>query len=202
MIRLEGASVEQDGVFLNIPYDAKFERLYLAYIAGIIGFRLTPHTALEIPDSTQRLDRIQYLLYRCRYSIHDLSRVQVSRAAPRTPRFNMPFELGLAVSWSTQHPGQHFWFVCDSEPHRFLRSISDLAGTDINVHHGTIEGVMRELCNIFVRHSERPDVGFLMKLYRRLRAAIPKIQQRAGSRNLYEPRMFADICFAAKEWLE
>jgi hypothetical protein len=196
---LAETSVQQKWVFLNIPYDAAFERLYLAYIAGITAFRLDPHTALEIPETTRRLDRIQELLHECRYSIHDLSRVQVSRSTPRTPRFNMPFELGLAVSWSSTNPGRHSWFVCDSEPHRILKSMSDLAGTDINIHDGTIQGVMRELCNIFVRHSVRPDVKDLMKLYRKLRYAIPEIQQRAGSRSLYEARMFADIGFAAKE---
>lgn len=187
---MQKASVEQDWVFLNIPYDAAFERLYLAYIAGICGFRLTPHTALEIPDTTRRLDRIQNLLHRCRYSIHDVSRAR---------RFNMPFELGLAVTWSTINPRLHSWFVCDSEPHRISRSLSDLAGTDINIHDGTVQGVMRELCNIFVRHSVRPDVEDLMWTYRELRGAIPELERRAGSRSIYEARMFADICFAAKE---
>jgi hypothetical protein len=190
-------SVHQDSVFLNIPYDAAFERLYLAYIVGISAFRLIPHTTLEIPDTTRRLDRIQTLLRQCRYSIHDLSRVQVSRTAPRIPRFNMPFELGLAVSWSSVNPGRHSWFVCDSERHRVLKSISDLAGTDINIHDGRIQGVMRELCNMFVRRSVRPDVMDLMKLYRKLRSVLPQIQRRAGSHTLYEPRVFADICYAA-----
>ena len=190
-------SVHQDSVFLNIPYDEAFERLYLAYIVGTTAFRLIPHTTLEIPDTTRRLDRIQTLLHRCRYSIHDLSRVQVSRTAPRIPRFNMPFELGLAVSWSNINPGRHSWFVCDSERHRVLKSISDLAGTDINIHDGRIQGVMRELCNMFVRRSVRPDVTDLMKRYRKLRSVLPQIQRRAGSHTLYEPRVFADICYAA-----
>ncbi len=66
-------------MFLNLPYDTAFEPLYLAYIVGITAFRLFPHTTLEIPDTTRRLDRIQALLHECRYSVHDLSRVQVSR---------------------------------------------------------------------------------------------------------------------------
>ncbi len=189
--------MRRDSVFLNIPYDAAFERLYIAYIVGITAFRLIPRATLEIPDSTRRLDRIQYLLHACRYSVHDLSRVEVSRDGSRLPRFNMPFELGLAVSWSTIHPGRHSWFVCDSQPHRVLRSTSDLAGTDVNIHNGTVYGVMRELCNVFLREAVRPDVADLMKQYRRLRSAIPQIQQRAGSRTLYEPRAFADICYAA-----
>jgi hypothetical protein len=109
----------------------------------------------------------------------------------------MIVELGLAVSWSTIHHNRHSWFVCDSQAHRVLRSTSDLAGTDVNIHNGTVNGVMRELCNVFLREAVRPDVGNLMKKYRRLRSAIPQIQLRAGARTLYEPRAFADNCYAA-----
>jgi hypothetical protein len=54
-------------VFLNIPYDAKFERLYLAFIAGLTGLGLDPRCVLEIPPQARawnRLDRIVRLL-RC-----------------------------------------------------------------------------------------------------------------------------------------
>jgi hypothetical protein len=77
--------------------------------------------------------------------------------------------------------------------------MSDLAGTDINIHDGTTQGVMRELCNMFVRHSVRPDVTDLMKMYREGRSAIPQIQRKAGARSLYEPPIFADICYAAAD---
>jgi hypothetical protein len=33
-------------VFLNVPYDSRFERLYLAYIAGISAFGLIPHASV------------------------------------------------------------------------------------------------------------------------------------------------------------
>ena len=105
-----------DYVFLNLSYDAKFEPLLLAYIAGVSAFGLLPRTPLEIPGGGRRLDRIFDLLRGCRYSIHDLSRVQVSRDAPRTPRFNMPFELGLAVAHQ-QSGGAHTWFVFEEVAH-------------------------------------------------------------------------------------
>jgi hypothetical protein len=41
-------------VFLNIPYDKNFERLFLAYIAGISALGLIPRATLEITDSTRR----------------------------------------------------------------------------------------------------------------------------------------------------
>lgn len=114
----------------------------------------------------------------------------------------MPFELGPAVSWSTISPSRHSWFVCDSERHRVLRSIRDLAGTDINIHDGTVRGVMGELCNIFVRQPVRPDLPDLLKDYRKLRSALQQIQLRAGSRALYKPRVLADLCFAATRLVE
>ncbi|MGA9896888.1 MAG: hypothetical protein WBQ09_02230, partial [Terriglobales bacterium] len=92
--------VEQDAVFLNIPYDPQFERLYLAYIVGLTVLGFVPRATLGIPSGARRLERIFGLIQRCRYSVHDLSRVQLDRNAPRTPRFNMPFELGIAVAWA------------------------------------------------------------------------------------------------------
>ena len=93
----EQKRAERYSVFLNIPYDSAFENLYLAYIAGLSAFGLIPRATLEIPTSQRRLERILKLLQQCAYSIHDLSRVQLDAKAPRVPRFNMPFELGLAV---------------------------------------------------------------------------------------------------------
>ena len=55
---------------------------------------------LELPGPQRRLDRIAELLASCHYSFHDLSRVETAGPAPRVPRFNMPFELGLAVEHS------------------------------------------------------------------------------------------------------
>src|SRR3990172_8733861 len=86
-------SYVSDKVFLNIPYDEKFEPLYLAFIAGLCGFGLIPVAVLEIPESERRLDRIFSLIRRCKISFHDLSRVELDRKRPPTPRFNMPFEL-------------------------------------------------------------------------------------------------------------
>ena len=59
---------EPERVFLNIPYDAKFERLYIAYIVGVIELGLKPRATLAIPGGKARLDRIIDLLQSCSYS--------------------------------------------------------------------------------------------------------------------------------------
>ncbi len=71
-------------VFLNIPYDRKFERLFIAYVAGVSAFGLVPRAKLEIPHSSRRLDKILRLIGDCEYSIHDLSRVELDRKKPCT----------------------------------------------------------------------------------------------------------------------
>jgi hypothetical protein len=53
--------------FLNIPYDKNFERLFLAYVAGISALGLTPRATLEIPGGVRRLDRILQLIESCRF---------------------------------------------------------------------------------------------------------------------------------------
>ena len=99
-------------------------------MAGLCAFGLRPRATVEIPGSTRRLDHILELISACRYSFHDLSRVQLSRGAPR---FNMPFEIGLAVATARWRPA-HQWFLFEARPFRVQQTLSDLAGTDAYIH--------------------------------------------------------------------
>ena len=81
-------------------------------IAGLCAFGLRPRATLEIP----RLDRILELVSACRYSFHDLSRVQL---AGGVPRFNMPFEVGLAVATARWRPA-HQWFILEARRARVV----------------------------------------------------------------------------------
>ena len=185
---------KQQRVFINIPYDERFERLYLAYITALTAMGFLPQATLGIAGN-RRLDRIASLIESCSYSIHDLSRVQLDRHAPRTPRFNMPFELGLAVAWARSHP-RHKWFVFESVKRRLTKSMSDLDGTDPYIHDGTVRGVMREVCNAFVR-PDQPTIPQMTKMYRDLRRSVPKILRNAGTTSPFTARAFSDLCLAA-----
>src|SRR5437016_1104597 len=136
---------DRNAVFLNIPYDEQFTQLFLAYVVGIRGYGLIPRATIEIPGGARRLDRIASLIRSCAYSIHDLSRVELDPAPPPTPRFNMPFELGLAVAFHWSRSAKHTWFVLETEKWRIQKLLSDLNGTDVYIHGGTPDGVFREL---------------------------------------------------------
>jgi len=144
-------------VFLNIPFDLQFEPLYLAFIAGLSGFGLIPQAVLQIPGSQRRLDRLIELVEACRYSFHDLSRVELDPRRPKTPRFNMPFELGLAVAWAAHMDKKHRWFVFERRKFRALKSLSDINGSEIYVHDNRPIGVLRGLTNALARgHPGQP----------------------------------------------
>lgn len=185
-------------VFLNIPYDTKFERLFRAYICGTSAFGLVPRATLEIRASTRRLDRILALIRSCKYAIHDLSRVELDRAAPLTPRFNMPFELGLSVAHEkASKKGEHEWFVCESMNFRLAKSLSDLNGTDPSIHGGTVKGLFAEMRNMFIRSNRQPSIQQMWTIYREMSRALPTILHQAGTSSLYSARVFKDLCVLA-----
>jgi hypothetical protein len=183
-------------VFLNIPYDEEFRELYLAYLAGLYQLGLEPFVSSGIAGGERRLDRILALIQSCRYSIHDLSRVELSITPPATPRFNMPLELGLTITWAKLHPKRHTWYLLESTPRRLQKSMSDLDGTDPYIHSGNVLGVLSELRNAFV-HRNAPTMAEMMASYRILEASTERILADAGTRNVYSASVFRELCFVA-----
>jgi hypothetical protein len=185
--------IDLNAVFLNIPYDEEFRSLYIAYIVGLYQLDLVPHLASEIPGGERRLNRILDRIKSCRYSIHDLSRVEMSAAPPATPRFNMPLELGMTITWAKLYPKRHTWFIWESTPRRLQKSMSDLDGTDPYIHSGTVEGVLSELRNAFWR-EDAPPVRRMLQAYRIVENSVEDAFSRAGTRNLYATSVFKELC--------
>ena len=183
---------DPDSVFLNIPYDEEFHDLYVAYIVGLSCLGLVPHVASERPGGKRRLDRILEIIQSCRYSIHDLSRVEVSTAYPATPRFNMPLELGMTIAWEHLKPETHTWFVFESERFRLQKSASDLNGTDPNIHDGTAEGILRELCNAFVRDSA-PSVREMLDVYGTVHDFLRFSLEKYRTRSPFDRSVFEEL---------
>lgn len=190
----------RNSVFLNFPYDEKFRDLFLAYVVGVCSFGLTPRTTLEIVGGEQRLLRIVSLLQSCRFSFHDLSRVELNGRESATPRFNMPFEAGLAVMYSLlkRTPG-HTFFIFEADYTRLQKSLSDLGGTDVYAHRGTGEGVLREISNALVAAKRRPTVEQMLDVLTKVRKGLPDIMHNARAETPYSARVFSDIVMLANE---
>lgn len=185
--------IDQQGVFLNIPYDEEFRSLYLAYIVGLCFLGLVPHIAAEIAGGARRLDRIFTLIRSCRFSIHDLSRVELAVTPNSTPRFNMPLELGMAIAWASLKPNRHTFFVFEAEPYRIQRSTSDLNGTDASIHLGTAEGILSGLRSSFWR-ADAPTVPQMISAHRFVEGSIGSILDENGTQNLFTQSVFQDLC--------
>jgi hypothetical protein len=199
--RREAASPRQrHAAFINIPYDDGYEDLYLAFIAGLSAFGLVPRATIEIPTSKTRLDRIIQLIRGCRYSFHDLSRVELDPTHPPTPRFNMPFELGLAVSWAKHGNSSHDWFVLEAARHRLNKSLSDMNGTDPHIHDNTPDGVLRALSNVLSRSPHSPSLAQLRTIFTYLQDGAHEIKTDLKGGSLFEASPFKELVFLAGEF--
>lgn len=182
--------------FINIPYAKRYERVYLAFIAGVAGHGLLPLAAVHDPSSRYQLDRIYELIARAQFSFHDLSWMSLDRKVPRTPRLNMAFELGLAVAISRASGSKHEWFVFDTVRYRLDKALSDLGGIRPRIHDFTPEGVLRALMNALARQEHRPTLADLLEIYDEVERVARRIK-RKYSNDLFDTRPFTELSVAA-----
>ena len=109
----------------------------------------------------------------------------------------MPFELGFAVAWQKLKCAKHTWFVFEAVPRRAEKSLSDLSGTDVYIHHGSVRGVLAQLCNAFVRLGQ-PTTQDMEKSYLRLSDLLPQLLKQSGADSPFEARIFRDLVVAAR----
>ena len=96
--RRDSSSVPRDpfSVFVNVPFDDAYSPLLDAIIFAITACGYRIRCALEDDDSGDiRLDKLARLIGESPRSIRDLSRIELGDN--ELPRFNMPFELGMAL---------------------------------------------------------------------------------------------------------
>lgn len=180
-------------VFLNVPYDASYEKLLVALTAALIAVGRDPLLTFQIPDGGQgRLRRIFDLLKSCEVSIHDLS------ATGLPVRFNMPFELGLACALKEQ-TGSHDFLVLERERHRLDRTLSDLKGIDPKIHGGSARSVIAAVLEVLQLPTDNPSVAEVWRLYRYLRQILPILKAEHGRNTLFSSRVYGEL--VTQGWL-
>jgi hypothetical protein len=101
----------------------------------------------------------------------------------------MHFELGLTVGQISHGGPEHSWFVFERMPYRLQKSLSDLNGTDVYVHGGSVSGVFRELLSAFVREHRQPTVG-QTAIDEALKKSLPKILHETGASSPFTASAF------------
>ena len=137
-------------VFVNCPLDEDYDRILQAILFCLVRFGLKPRIATERSDAGEtRISKILDLIRSSRYSIHDLCRCQ-ARERGEYYRLNMPFELGLDFGcrrYGSGRLGEKVILVLEEQRYRYQAAISDLAGSDIEAHHGNYQIAVRKVRN-------------------------------------------------------
>lgn len=193
-------------VFLNCPFDEQYRPLYEAIIFTLTAAEYVVRCSREREDSGEtRFGKLVEIIRESKFSIHDISRVELD-SVNQLPRFNMPLELGLFLGArfladDTKQKAKRC-LILDSEPYRYQKFISDIAGQDIRSHEGIPENAIGEVRGWLATVSGRQLTGKaeLVKIYREFRGDLPVI---LGSIGLTEAEMqFRDYINSCLEWLK
>jgi len=187
------ATPDPNAVFINVPFDAAYEPLFVTLVGSLVFMGQEPHCVLEVRvKGDGRLLRIVELMRMCRMSIHDLSRTGMP------VRFNMPFELGLACTLKVVDPAAYEVFVLDARPFRLDKTLSDYKGRDPLVHGGTCDGMVACLLDTFVAEVPNAAVEF-RSATRDLRKSAQFLKRQMRASSLYRPTLFRLIVGAAAD---
>jgi len=194
-----------DSVFINCPFDVEYGPIFEAIVFCVLDCGFVPRCALEEADSgTFRLNKIQEIIRRSEYTIHDLSRVELSLDT-RLPRFNMPFELGLDIGCRVYGSGQARRKKClilDADPYRYKAFLSDISGQDIQSHQNspaTAVNVVRHWLRIVSKRDSIPGPIAINDRFAQCTNDLPTLCDKSGlSRNDLQ---FVEYVALVEAWL-
>lgn len=169
-------------VFINCAFDGTFLNIFRAIVYTIHDCGFIARCALETGNGDGvRIDKIVKIIQDCRYGIHDLSCIEITDDSP-LPRYNMPYELGIFMGCKyygeSYHKKKNF-LVLDSEPHRYKRMISDLAGYDFPAHQNDVlitVGLIRDWLSE-AASKKLPGSIYYKDRYQRFMEVLPKLCQ-------------------------
>jgi hypothetical protein len=180
-----------DTVFINMPYATEYEERLLALISGLSLYGLVPTAATVAGEDPNRLGRIIEALSECTLSIHDLTWMSLDANEPKAPRFNMPFELGVAVALAEAVGNDYV--VIDTVPNRLDKALSDIRGLDAEILDGTPMGIFRALANIFHRDDFQPEPRDFRRVLGRLNTAAARLRKIYGFQSMFEAKPFSEL---------
>ena len=194
-------------VFINCPFDDQYKPLFYGIVFAVNDMGFRPRCAKDENNAGKgRIEKIQDLIAGCKYSIHDISRVDLD-PVNNLPRFNMPLELGLDLGCKQYGKSYHqekVVLVLDTEQYRYQKYISDLAGRDPVAHHDSEEKVINNVRNwlrleLDPNLVKTPSGSLIYRRYRQFQLALPSICAKLhwDINNL----PFSDFAWAVADWI-
>ncbi|MGZ5443952.1 MAG: hypothetical protein ACXW5U_03465 [Thermoanaerobaculia bacterium] len=195
----------EDSVFLNVPFDQKYARLFDALVFAIHDCGFTARSALEVDDSGQaRVLKILDIIEQSKYGVHDISRAGIDRVTGLA-RFNMPLELGFflgANRYGAPKQRQKRCLVLDRERYRYRNFCSDIAGQDVRAHNDQPRDAIRAVRDWLSTHRtgvQMPGGKAIFDRYERFRAQLPV--QAGDVRLAVDELTFGDYTKLVVGWL-
>ena len=193
-------------VFINCPFDDPYAPLFRAIVFTIFACGYRSRCALEDNDSgTLRFKKLKVMIQQCDFGIHDLSRTELARSTA-TPRFNMPFELGLflgAKNFGGRRQRQKRTLVLAERRERWAATISDLAGVDPVFHANDPVKAVQAVRDFLARTPDGrsvPGEESITDDFKRFEEDLPRLAK-AARQTLVEARRYPNFVTFVEEFL-
>ncbi len=193
-----------DSVFINCPFDDAYTDFFNALVFTIYRCGFYPRCAKEEDNATQaRINKIVKIIKKCRYGIHDISRIELNPAG--YPRFNMPYELGLffgAQRYGNANQKKKNALILEREQFTYQQYISDLNGIDTRAHNNNINTLIQLVRNWLNQASRRttiPGHNIIIADWEEFYDQLPGLLTENG---LDMPHLtYNDLCVFIEVWI-
>jgi len=138
-------------VFINCPFDNHYFPLLKPLLFTLIYLDLNPQISETSDCGKVRLNKINRIMRKSSFSIHDLSRMEPLKKGD-LPRFNMPFECG--IDFGMKNSGRKSLLkkkllILEKKRFRYQKVISDISGNDIKSHGNRPEKLVKAVRDWF-----------------------------------------------------
>lgn len=167
-------------VFINCPFDSEYDAMFNAILFTVHKCGFVLRCAKEFDGSNIiRMNNIVRLIKESQYSIHDLSRISLSKTS-KLPRFNMPLELGICIGsmeFGSSIHKKKAYLIIESDKFRFKEFISDLSGQDIRNHNNNIEEAIKCIRNWLASKTSEiiPSASIISSKYSTFISDLPEM---------------------------
>lgn len=131
-------------VFINCPFDNTYFPILRAILFTLVYLEYNPQISETSDSGNNRLNSIKDLIKDSKFSIHDISRVELNKSG--LPRFNMPLECGIdfgAKLIGRKPLDEKVFLILEVERYRYQEFMSDIAGNDIRAHNNDPEAAIK-----------------------------------------------------------
>jgi hypothetical protein len=200
------ASERATDVFINCPFDDSYAPILQAIVFAIFACGYRSRCALEDNDGADlRFSKLMQMITKCDFGVHDLSRTEISRTTA-TPRFNMPFELGMflgAKNFGGPRQRTKRALVLAESREKWAPSISDLAGVDPTFHANDPSKVIQAVRDFLGKAPDGrrlPGEAAIIADYGRFSADLPRLAS-AARQSVAEARRYPNYVTFVEEFL-